>query len=1038
MVTVLFADLAGYTRLASTLDIEAVHHLVRPLLEDLRQVCLSLGGVVPGLAGDGFMAVFGARRAQEDDVERAVRAAARMQAVAAQRRAEHADLPGLRIGVNTGEVLVAPSWEPGGFSVVGDPVNVASRLCDLASEVLVSDDTLTLLADLPLASDIEAHSVKNRDQPVRAGELRWRDLLRLPEVSHSWRTPFTGRIEERTALDAVAPGCVVLVGEPGIGKTRLAAEWIGSREGRHLQARFAALPWTEASPLAALAVGLPEDVFAGPLRRRRLERLRGHSVDADEVDSRAEQLDALADALSQLAAREPVTVLLDDAHPASADDRLVLPHLVARLAAAGASVVITSREPLDLDVPTLDLGPLAGSELDELVRALLPDADDELVALVGSRTGGNPFFVEQSVQLLQEQSAAPAAERLQSIPTIMRLFVASRIDLLDDAEKHALRVAAVLGKGIDVDVLHHLAVAPRGTVDRLVDRGLLRWETTGQAWRPMALEFCHQLFRDVAYEEITREDRIAIHRAAAEWYGAVSVVEVLASEARHLEALLSLGGGDCGTAARALEVLVFLARSLLEERPVAAREAVARAEAVLADWNQCDLDALGLLLVRAHVSEQEGQFGLSQQDASEAEQLALSGDRHEDAAVAALVRARATVMVDPTRAQELLDVAASRFADLEDATGLARVEIERARARAAEGLGPRVDAYRAAHHVALRAGDRRLASLAAQDLALHVSLHDPTEGTSWVQTARDLPRSDDALGRCRIHHAAVLSALLRGELREAADGARQLVPEAWAAGAVQTAMMCLLYEIECRALLGERERALEVLAEGRVVAAGRQTDHLAFDLDLHAALVELDLGRLEDLRPEAERRSVDFARQADFFAGSVALRQGRFSEAAQAFSRAQDADREQGADGMLVRSSQGWLVASMAEGAHIPLSALSAHRALLRRAGAGRLEDELRLRVTLDELLAGHEVLPPEGDDALSLQVRGLALRDAPLLEAAAAAWSQEGWVLWQAQCLLWVESFTSSTNEGADLLAGLGAPQGLAARLRTQVDQLR
>ena len=1033
VVTVVFADLAGYTRLASTLDVETVHRLVRPLLEDLRQTCLSLGGVVPGLAGDGFMAVFGARRAQEDDVERALRAAARMQAIAFQARAAHHELPGLRIGVNTGEVLVAPSWEPGGFSVVGDPVNVASRLCDLAGEVLVSDDTLSLLSGVALASDVTAYHVKNRDQPVSAAEVRWRDLLRLPEVSRDWRTPFTGRSRERDELDD-ARGAVLLMGEPGIGKTRLAAEWLAQRPGRHLVARFAALPWTETTPLAALAHDLPEDLVVPPLRRRRLERLAGRAVDADEVDSRQAQLETLVEVLSELSEREPLTVLLDDAHAADAEDRAAIPLLVSRLSAAGSLVVLTSRETLEVGVPTLHLGPLVGAELEDLVRVLLPDANDEMVALVASRTGGNPFFVEQSAQLLRERGGLPPTERLQAIPTLMRLFVASRIDLLDDTDKAVLRVAAVLGEGIDVDVLNHLAPGPGSTVERLVDRGLLRWEPTPHPWRPVVLEFCHQLFRDVAYDEITREDRIAIHRAAAEWYGTVSVVDVLGSEARHLEAVLSLGGGDCSTATRALEVLVFLARSLLEERPVAAREAVERAEAVLQAWAACDLDPLGLLLVRAHVAEQEGDFAAAQRDAATAESLALEADRREDAAVAALVRGRAAVMVDPQSAGQLLDVAAERFAVLGDRSGQARVEVERARARAVEGLGPRVDAYRSAHHVALRAGDRRLASLAAQDLALHVTLHDLPEGAAWVETARDLQRSDDALGRCRVRHAEVLALLLRGELREAAEGSQELFPQAWAAGALQTAMMCLLQEIECRALLGERDGARALLAEGRVIAEGRQTDHLAFDLDLHEALVDLDLVRLEQLRPLAEARQVDFVRQADFFTGCVALGQGRFPQAAEAFSRAQELDRRLGAEGMLVRSAQGWLVATMADGGHIPLSALSAHRTLLRRAGAGRLEEELSLRLLLDEALTGHRVAPPDGDDALPLQVRGLTARDPEVLERAALAWEREGGVVWQAQCLLWVEEMTGARTAGADLLARVAAPPELAGRFRAQV----
>jgi class 3 adenylate cyclase len=144
VVTVLFADLAGYTALAETLDPEDVYGAIRPWMTDLRLVVEDHGGTVPQVMGDGFMAVFGVPTAHDDDAERAVRAA-----LALVRRAERLAsqegirFPGLHVGVNTGEVIVAPSRESSGFAVVGDAVNVAARLAGLAlaGQVIVGEST---------------------------------------------------------------------------------------------------------------------------------------------------------------------------------------------------------------------------------------------------------------------------------------------------------------------------------------------------------------------------------------------------------------------------------------------------------------------------------------------------------------------------------------------------------------------------------------------------------------------------------------------------------------------------------------------------------------------------------------------------------------------------------------------------------------------------------------------------------------------------------------------------------------------------------
>ena len=150
LVTMLFADLAGYTALAETLDPEDVYAFLRPTMAELQRVVESFGGSVPQIQGDGFMAVFGVPTAHEDDAERAVRAAL---AVRDRVRALNAGgpavaLPEVHAGVHSGEVMVAPSTEAAGFTVVGDTVNTASRIAGFATggQVLVSAATRELTA----------------------------------------------------------------------------------------------------------------------------------------------------------------------------------------------------------------------------------------------------------------------------------------------------------------------------------------------------------------------------------------------------------------------------------------------------------------------------------------------------------------------------------------------------------------------------------------------------------------------------------------------------------------------------------------------------------------------------------------------------------------------------------------------------------------------------------------------------------------------------------------------------------------------------
>ena len=231
VVTILFADLSGYTALCHDRDPEEVHLLVRPLMNALRRVCEAHGAMVPSIEGDGFMAAFGARVASEDDPTQALSAAIEMQQLVRARAVVVPELPGLHIGVHLGEVVVAPTWEDVGLSLSGDAVNVASRLCDRAGsgEVLASSEVARLSRFGDGWADAAPFHLRGRMEPVTASAYAWADggaELRSPRWGGA--SPYVRRssVEQELATALARGENVVLVGEAGVGKSRIVAEGV--------------------------------------------------------------------------------------------------------------------------------------------------------------------------------------------------------------------------------------------------------------------------------------------------------------------------------------------------------------------------------------------------------------------------------------------------------------------------------------------------------------------------------------------------------------------------------------------------------------------------------------------------------------------------------------------------------------------------------------------------------------------------------------------------------------------------------------------
>jgi class 3 adenylate cyclase/tetratricopeptide (TPR) repeat protein len=587
-VTVLFCDVTGSTSLGESVDPEALRAALARFFERMKGIIESHGGSVEKFIGDAVMAVFGVPVLHEDDALRAVRAATEMRDA----------LPELgvsaRIGVSTGEVVTGTAER----LVTGDAVNVAARLEQAAQpgEVLLGAETFSLVRDEVDVEALESLALKGKSEPVRTYRLL---SMRLG-VERRLDAPMVGREREQRTLAAAwqhaaserACQLFTILGAAGVGKSRLASEFLGSL--------------TQATVVRARCLSYGEGITYWPVIDVMNQLLGADAADALsllELDSEvveavltllgerqipttpADTAWAVRKVLEAKALRSPLVVVFDDIHWGEPTFLDLIEH-VSDLSRDVPILLLCLARPelLDerpswgggkLNATTVLLEALAAGDAELLIENLLGGAalSVELRRRIREAADGNPLFLEEMLALVQSSGNGEV-----SVPPTIQALLAARIDQLAGPERDVLQRGAVEGQ-----VFHGSAVAALGggesreRLSALVRKELIRPERA-QMRGEDAYRFRHLLIRDAAYDALPKAKRAELHERFVDWLTARDspITEQDEIVGYHLEQAArykaALGRADAALARRASELLGAAGLRAHERRDITAAE----------------------------------------------------------------------------------------------------------------------------------------------------------------------------------------------------------------------------------------------------------------------------------------------------------------------------------------------------------------------------------------------------------------------------------------------------------------------------------
>ena len=576
LVTVLFADLKGSMELLADRDPEEARQLIDPVLERMMEAVHRYEGTVNQVMGDGIMALFGAPLALEDHAVRACYAALRMQASLATLQGQLLRSQGVsiqvRIGLNSGEVVVRSIGSDlhMDYTAVGQTTHLAARMEQIArpGAILVTADTLTLAEGYVDVTPLGLVPVKGMTDPVEVFEITGAGSVRrrLQAMATRALSRFVGRDAEiahlHRALQQAGDGrgqLAAVVGEPGVGKSRLFFEFVRSHRARAwLVLESGSVSYGKATPYLPV-IDLLKAYFKVEDRddqRQVREKITGKLLTLDRalepsvpaflalfdvpVDDpewqasdprqrRQQTLDAVKRLLLAESRVQPLLLVFEDLHWIDSETQAFLDTLFESLPTARILVLVNYRPEYQhawggkTYYTQLRIDPLRAESAEEFLHALLglDSGLDPLRRLLIERTDGNPFFLEESVRALVETKAlvgergayrlARAVQTLQ-IPATAQAILAARIDRLSPEHKRLLQAASVIGKDVPLSLLH--AVADEG--EDLLRGGLAELQATEflyetRLFPDVEYTFKHALTHEVTYGTLLQDRRRALH-----------------------------------------------------------------------------------------------------------------------------------------------------------------------------------------------------------------------------------------------------------------------------------------------------------------------------------------------------------------------------------------------------------------------------------------------------------------------------------------------------------------------------------------------
>ena len=692
VVSILFADLAGFTSRSDHADPEDVRRTLIPFHTIAKEEIERFGGTLDKFVGDAAMGVFGAPVAHEDDPERAVRAA-----LAIQARASEMAIP-VRAAVNTGEAVVTFATGPQvGENVAGDVVNTASRLQSIAPHGGVAVGGVTYRATRGAVDyrELEAVTVKGKADPLRVWVVESMREER-PGRPDQDATPFVGRERERNVLRKLFARAmadrslqmVTIVGDPGIGKTRLVADLRDHVMGYDPSARWyrgRCLPYGESVTFAPLeevvreATGVKRSDDREEAARKLADRIHVIEPKAEEagwLGARLAPLLGLVDAgermganreesfaawnrfLAADAVRAPMVLIIEDLHWADPAMLDFLDQLADQLRGVPLLLVCTTRPELfdarrdwgadKTNALTLTLSPLAETDMQQLlaellVRSVLPaETQGPLV----KSAGGNPLYALEFVRMLGDRDVVSDVSEI-AVPETIHSLIATRLDALTAAQRSLLQDAAVVGDPFWSGALASMASGEDGAdlavpLHQLQGRGLISRTRSQTMAGEDEYSFTHVLIRDVAYGQIPRAGRARRHLAIARWLEAAAGdrlderVELLAHHTSEALSLVLAAGMPEDVEALEDDARRFLLLAAERQSSLDVAQAAAYIRRAL------DLTPAGrperprMLRRTAELSWRSGQFDVDAavRTYEEAVELALEAGDREEAALA--------------------------------------------------------------------------------------------------------------------------------------------------------------------------------------------------------------------------------------------------------------------------------------------------------------------------------------------------------------------------------------------------------------------